>query len=714
MALDNDEISSIVQRETESALNHLDDNYQAERIKATEYYHGEPFGDEQDGKSQVVSRDVADVIDSAMPSLMRVFSSTDYVKFAPRSAEDEAAAEQASDLANYIVNVENGGFRLFHDWFKSALLYKVGVVRVSWQEMERVEEKSYEGLTQIELGALLTDDTVEIIEQTAEVIAEAVIDPDGATMMPAVEQFDVTIKRRVKSGKVVLDLIPPEEFLIDSRARSRDDARFMAHRTEVSLSDLIAMGYDADEIEEFSGGEDVRHEVERTARFNDVRSGRADDPVDDSQKKIMYQETYIRLDQDGDNIAETRRICSIGENCHILKNEITDAVPFAMLSPILMPHRAIGQGIAEKVFDIQRTKSALIRSNLDNLYQINSSRVLAQEGAVNLGDLMTNRPGSIVRVKNTAAVQPLPVQPIGREAMAMMNYMDHVKEQRTGLSKNNNLDADALQSTTAVAVQAQVNANAAHIELISRVFAETGVTDLFKLILRMVTTYQDQPKAIRIRNEFVQIDPRGWNPEMDVVVNVGLGTGQTQEKMAFLERILAKQEQILLQLGASNPLLDLEQYAATMQKSIEMGGFKDTRSFINPPNIVREKLAQQQQMAAQNGPKPDKDLQKMEMDGEIKRMELEAKAVQADKDAVQRAELDRRKAEMQAEIERFKANLSADVDRQRQEQQLLIDRERMEREFQFKMAELEAEKDLELIKMRAGSRDGQGNINLSD
>lgn len=681
MALDNDDISHIVRAESDNALNYIESTYQDERLKATDYYHGEPFGNEEEGRSSVVSRDVADVIDSAMPSLMRIFSTSDYVKYAPRSAEDEAAAEQASDLANYIVNVENGGFRLFHDWFKSALLYKTGVVRVAWNDMEMVEEKSYEGLTLLELNALLGDDTVEVIEQEATVISEAVIDDDGVELMPAVQSFDATIKRRVKRGKVLLDLIPPEEFLIDTRAKSIDDARFVAHRTELPVSDLIAMGYDADELDRYVGAKDQRYEQERTTRFQDLDGSYSDDPADDSQKKVLYQESFIKIDADDDGISECRRVCTVGEDYYVLKNEITDVPPFAMLSPILMPHRAIGQSIAEKLFDCQLVKSSLLRSTLDNIYLTNNSRVVAVEGATNLSDLMTSRPGGIVRVRQPGAVQPLTVAPVGREAMAMIDYMDRVKESRTGLSKATNLDADALQSTTAVAVQAQVNAAASHVELIARIFAETGVTDLFKLILRMVTTYQDQPKTVRIRNKFVEIDPRGWNPEMDVVVNVGLGTGQTQEKMAFLGQIAAKQEQILQTLGAQNPLVNLQQYASTLQKMIEMAGFKDTRSFVNPPSQVAEITQQMAQQQSQQQPQIDPAL-----------------AAQIERDRI--------KLESDIALAREKAEAELTLKRE----QMLADIELKRAELELKKQELVEEAKLEAIKMAANLPGGQGNI----
>ena len=437
------------------------------------------------------------------------------------------------------------------------------MIRVAWNERESVE-KEYKGLTQLELGALLADDTVDIIEQQAEIITEAILDDEGGEIMPAVQSFDVKIKRRVTKGRVLLDHVPPEELLIDGRAKTLDEARFVAHRTEMPISDLVAMGFDKDVVESYGGYRDITLDQEKQKRFQNLNSYR-DDPADPTQERVLFRSlssALIRMRMASAKCAASARSATTMS----LENQITDVIPFAMLSPILMPHRVIGQSISEKMFDLQLTKRGAAPGARQPVFDQQQPRAGCRGRDQPVGP-WTSRPGGIVRVRQQGAVTPLNVQPVGREGLAMLNYMDRVKEQRTGLSGASlGLDADALQSSTASAVAATVQAAAANVELIARVFAETGVTDLFKLILRMVTTYQDQPKTIRIRNKFVEVDPRGWNAEMDVVVNVGLGTGQTAEKMAFLGQVAGKQEQILQTLGAQNPLCDLSQYAGTLAK----------------------------------------------------------------------------------------------------------------------------------------------------
>jgi hypothetical protein len=697
--MDDDDLRNIVQSEVEQALNYADSTFSDERIKALQYYHGENFGNEEVGRSQVVSRDLSEVIDHMMPQLMRIFASSDYVRFVPRGPEDVKAAEQATDLANYIVESENGGFRLMHDWFKDALLNKVGVIKACWEEKETVQEREFEGLTDLELQALLADDTVDIISQDVRIIQEAQVALEGgAEMQEQVSEYDVSIKRRIRKGRVRLDLVAPEEFLIDTRAKSLDDARFVAHRTLVTISDLVAMGYDADEVESYAGSADEIHSQERQSRFQDLDGGLENDPADDTLREVIYTECWMKVDADDDGIAENRRICTIGEDYHVVRNEYSDVPPFALLSPVLMPHRAIGQSIAEKLFDIQLTKSALLRSTLDNIYLTNNSRVLALEGATNLDDLMTNRPGGIVRVRQMGAVQPLTVPQVGRDAMAVLSYMDQVKEQRTGISKASmGLDANALQSATATAVAATVSGAQSQIEMIARVFAETGVKDLFRIILRLITTYQDEPKTIRLRNEFVPIDPSGWDAEMDLSVNVGLGTGQTAEKMQFLSMIAAKQEQLLQTLGPKNPLVNLGQYAATLEKMIEAAGFKATEAFINRPAEVEQLAEQMAQEAAQQQQQPPID-PVAQATIQAKQMEVQAKIEEG------RARI---------ELEREKLRASMELARAKMEGDLAVQREIAVGKIELRRAELVEEAKLEAIKMAAGLPGGQGNINMN-
>ena len=649
MAKMNDiEFQGIVRNEIEQSIGHYDTEYSQDRIDAMDYYLGEPFGNEQPNRSQVVSTEVSDTIEHIMPSLMRIFTqSDDYVSFTPHGPEDIASAQQASDYVNWIINTDNRGFEVMHNWFKDALILKAGVVKTNWEESTEVTTEEYEGLNDEELTILLADEEIEIIEQDVTVVGEDMMLPDG-NIVPAPMVYDIKLRRSKTDGRVNVENVPPEEFLIEARAKSIEDANFVAHRTNMSVSDLVAMGYDRDEVEKYAGTSDLETSEERTSRFEDIETGSSHDSLDPTMRDVLVTESYIKSDYDGDGIAELRRVLTVGNSYHVLENEECDIVPFSLLSPVLMPHRAIGRSIAELVMDVQLIKSTLMRQLLDNIYNTNNARVVAVEGQVNLDDLMTNRPAGIVRVRQAGAVQPLQVSDVSSSVFPALNYMDSVREQRTGINKQSmGLDADALQSTTATAVAAMQSAQQGKIEMIARVFAETGVRRLFRNILHLVTKYQNKEKIIRLNNNFVPIDPREWAHMYDVQINVGLGTAQKDQQIAFLMQTAAKQEQTLMQMGMNNPLVTMAQYRNTLAKITELSGFKDPNQFWSSPQEIEAKLQQQAQAAQQKGSQPNPEMQ----------MEMQK--------AQQEIELKKQKMQMEFELEREK--MAADLELRRQE-----------------------------------------------
>ena len=649
MAKMNDiEFQSIVRNEIEQSIGHYDTEYSQDRIDAMDYYLGEPFGNEQPNRSQVVSTEVSDTIEHIMPSLMRIFTqSDDYVSFTPKGPEDIAAAQQASDYVNWIINTDNRGFEIMHNWFKDALILKSGVVKTNWEESTEVATEEYEGLNEEELTILLADEEIEIVEQDVTIVGEDMMLPDG-NILPAPMMYDIKLRRTKTDGRVNVENVPPEEFLIEARAKSIEDANFVAHRTNMSVSDLVAMGYDRDEVEQYAGTSDLETSEERTSRFEDIETGSSHDSLDPVMRDVLVTESYIKSDYDGDGIAELRRVITVGNSYHVLENEECDIVPFSLLSPVLMPHRAIGRSIAELVMDVQLIKSTLMRQLLDNIYNTNNARVVAVEGQVNLDDLMTNRPAGIVRVRQAGAVQPLQVSDVSSSVFPALNYMDSVREQRTGINKQSmGLDADALQSTTATAVAAMQSAQQGKIEMIARVFAETGVRRLFRNILHLVTKYQNKEKIIRLNNNFVPIDPREWAHMYDVQINVGLGTAQKDQQIAFLMQTAAKQEQTLMQMGMNNPLVTMSQYRNTLAKITELSGFKDANQFWSSPQEIEAKMQQQAQAAQQKGNQPTPEMQ----------MEMQK--------AQQDIELKKQKMQMEFELEREK--MAAELELRRQE-----------------------------------------------
>ena len=645
------EFQSIVRNEIEQALGYYDTEFSQDRIEAMNYYLGEQFGNEQVDRSQVVSTEVSDTIEQIMPSMMRIYTQSDeYVRFTPRGPEDVRAAEDASNYVNWIINTDNSGFSIMHNWFKDALMLKLGVVKFYLDETADVSTEEYEGLSEEELVMMLNDEEVEVVEQDQRVVGEDMMLPDG-NLIPAPIVYDVKLKRTNVESRIQIDNIPPEEFLINKRAKSLKDASFVCHRTTMTVSDLVEMGYDQDEVEEYAGYTDIETSEERQVRFQDLESNSEFDTMDASMKEVLVTESYIKVDYDGDGIAEYRRVLTIGDGYKILDNEETDIMPFAILSPILMPHRAIGRSVAELVMDVQLIKSTLMRQLLDNIYNTNNSRTIAVEGQVNLDDLLTNRPGGVVRTRAPGMVQPLPVADVSSAVFPALNYMDSVKEQRTGLSRQSmGLDADALQSTTAVAVNAMQSAAQGKIEMIARVFAETGVKDLFRGLLHLVTKYQSKPQMIRLNNEFVQMDPREWSNMYDMQINVGLGTGQAAEQIGKLLNIAAKQEQIMQTMGPNNPMVSPTEYRNTLAKVAELSGFKNPTEFFKDPRNAPPPPPQQPPV----DPRIQMEQQKMQADMQL-----------AQQKAANDLELQREKIQIEMQFKR--EQMAADLELRQQE-----------------------------------------------
>lgn len=635
---------SILQHEIQSAVNYYDSEFSSDRSEVLDYYLGQPFGNEVPNRSQVVATEVSDTIEYIMPSLMKMFASSgDFVRFQPRGPEDVKAAEQATDLVNFAINEDNRGFTVLHNWFKDALLFKQGAVKFYWDETETVINETYEGLTEDEVTLLLDDPAVEVVSQ--EVIEVGMVGPDGQEM-PMDVRYDVEVNVKKRGGKVKIDNIPPEEMIFSRRATSLEDCGFIAHRTQVRAGDLIEQGYDENTVLNYAGYDDLDDEAERQARFEELESGDRFESHDPSMREVLVTEAYIRADFDGDNIPELRRVVALGDGVEILENEPFDHVPFALISPILMPHRMVGRSVAEMVMDLQMIKSTIMRQMLDNLYLTNNSRVAAVEGQVNLDDLLSSRPGGVVRTRAPGMVQPLAVPQIGGTAFSMLEYVDQVRDQRTGFSKASmGLDPSTLQSTTASAVNATIQGAQLKIEMIARVFAETGCRDLARGILALLQKHQDEERVVRIRGEFVSIDPRAWLNGFDMSIDVGLGNGREDEKMGMLLQILGKQEQLLQQLGPNNPVVKPSQYVNTLKRIAEMAGFKDTSEFFNSGEEVDQALAQ----SAQDDQGNSAEMQKLQAELQLKREKMQAElALEREK---MQMEIELRRQELQAELQ---------------------------------------------------------------
>jgi hypothetical protein len=635
--MDDTELQGIVSAELEDAVSYIDSDVSPIRAKGTEYYRGDPFGNEEDGRSQVVAMEVRDTVSAMLPSLMKVFfSSENVVEYVPRGPEDVAGAQQATDYANYIFSADNNGFMTTYALFKDSLVRKCGIAKYWWEDNEEVKIEEYSGLDDQTVQILMQEDAeVKIVVSYPDPsMSMQPPQPDPMTGLPMQMQqpmlHDVQIKRNTKDGRIRIMAVPPEELILDRRARSFDDAGIIAHRQMATVSDLIAMGYDQEEIEENISSTDLDSNDEYLARQPLSTTMGAADSMNPMQRRVLYIEAYMRVDFDGDGVAELRKICCMGSGYTMVRNLPASYIPFVDFPCDPEPHTSPleAMSIFDITHDIQEIKSEIMRNTLDSLAQSIHPRTAVVEGQVNIDDVLNNETGAIIRMRAPGMVTPFSSPFVGQPAFAMMDYMDQMREDRTGMSKAAmGLDPDALQSTTKAAVSATVSASQSRLELQARILAE-GMKKLFKGILYLMTTHQDKPRMVRLRNEWVQIDPRVWDAGMDVNVNIGLGNGDTNEKLAALNIIMQKQEQIMAQFGPMNQIASLPMYIRTLQKAIELSGYKDASSYFNtlpadfqmpqeqPKPTPEEVLAQVQAQSIQA------DIQKKAAELELKREQM--------------------------------------------------------------------------------------------
>jgi hypothetical protein len=640
------EVAAILQSEIHSSLGYIGSDITNQRQKSLEYYFGEPFGNEQEGRSQVVSTDVSDVIESILPTLLRTFAaSDDVVRCDPVSAEDEEVAKQATDYLNYVFNKDNDGFVALYTLFKDALIQKNGIAKVYWDTSEKREQETYEKLSDDEYTMLLDEEDIEVKEhseyadQKAIDAKQTMMEQTNDPMMmqqledaPTPMLHDVVLIRKETYGKVKIETIPPEEFLIERRAKNLQEANFLAHRTTQTRSDLIEAGFDADTVNALPTDTADKYNEEKVSRYRNLDYDFSSNSGEASTDEITVYECYAKIDAEGDGIAKLRKITLAGTGAYqVLDDELCDSIPFVSITPIMVPHRFFGRSVSEMTEDLQLIKSTVMRQLLDNMYLTNNNRVAVMDGQVNLDDLLTNRPGGVVRTKGSPGqvMMPMQTQTINQQAFPLLEYLDTVREQRTGITRySQGMDADSLNKTATgvnvILTQAQMR-----VELIARIFAETGVKDMFGKIFELVVKHQDKERIIKIRNTFVPFRPMEWRNRCNVSINVGLGTGSRDQQLSILNNILQTQLKALeLQGTPAGPMVNLRNIYNTLSKIVENAGLKNTGLFFTDPDVGM------QQMPPPQPPQPTEfekvsqlqvqgENMRKQMDSEIRIKELE-------------------------------------------------------------------------------------------
>ena len=597
-----DDIQGIVSDAVGDAIDFVESEISEDRIKAQRYFDGETDIGEEEGRSKIVATKVRDTVRAIKPSLMRVFlSSESPVEYVPSGQEDVSNADSATKFAHYRFN-ELNGFTLLNDAIHDALVKKVGILKTYWEDYSEATIHTYSNLTEEEMSVIVNDDDVTVIEQSTEMEMSA----DEFGMEVEMPKYTLKISHTKDSGKLCIESVPPEEFYVDRNAKSVEDAYVVAHKTEMRVGDLVAMGYEFDVVSELSGNstDDTFADAEAFERkgYSNDDEEQTQDP---SMKLVEVTEAYMKMDVYGTGQATMHRFILGGGNQELLDYEPWGDVPFAVFEIDPEPHTFFGRSIADLIMNDQDSSTAMLRGMMDNVALTNNPSIDVVEGQVNMDDIMNNEIGSIRRVKTQGAIQVNAIPFVAGQTLGAMQYLDDEIQVKTGVTKASmGLDPNALQNTTATAAQLTAQAGAGQIEVMARNLAEGGMKRLFKLILKLMVENSHEETMMRLNGNYVPIDPRSWNTSMDVTVNVGLGTGKEEMKQAALNQAFQTQMQIWSTYGPSNGLVTMTGMRNTLADMLVLAGVRNADRYFSPmtPEQEQQLVQQQQQAQAQQQP----------------------------------------------------------------------------------------------------------------
>lgn len=595
------EILSIVRRQLDNSIGAVGSDAIYDTTDALNYYHGRPYGTEEEGCSRVVTREVLETVEWTMPSLLRIFTSGDrVVLFEAHGDEDEAQAEQETDYVNHVFLKDNPGWSICNDWFRTALVERVGYVKSTWEKKRRSRVTRYDGLSDEQLAMVLEGSPGGTKVYDEVTLLEGETD-EYASELGIVRVHNIRVRETTLEGRVRVVTVPREDMRVSKDAMSvcLDDVTLVAHVRDMTASELIELGVPADIVETLPGDRKVdktrqninyARQVERGSQRSEFFS------TDNSTRLIEIAECYIRMDADEDGIAELRRIVYAGDR--ILENDEVEEQPFVALCPIPQPFTHVGYGESDLTMDLQLINSALWRGMLDNIRLTNNPERLVVEEDVNIEDFAQSFPGKVKRALNLDSVRELVVPFAAGASIPLLEYLVAIKETRTGVTKQSmGVDAEALSKSTLGAFSLGLNQGNQRIETYARTFAETGFARLFQKIRSLVCRHQDRPRMVKLRGRYVEIDPRDWGDRFDTTAQVGIGTGGQTQTLAQLAALADKQEE---HIRNGSPLVRWSNLYNTYARMLEVMGYKDpTRFWVDPNTPEFQTLIARQEEARQ-------------------------------------------------------------------------------------------------------------------
>lgn len=657
------EIVAFLAGKIDQALNDDDGDLSASRQENLDYYLGEPHGDERTGYSQYRSREVLETVEWCLPALLRIFTAGDrVVSFSPGGLEDEAQAEQETEAVNEALMQNGEYFLTVYNWIKSALLEPVAYVKTWMEKTTEVKGEEYAGLTEAELAQLVADKEVEVLEQSE------YPDVDPLTGQPIV-LYSLKVRRTCTYPRLRVEPTPGEETLIDeSHTRlCLDEAEFTCHRVRKTYSWLVSNGYDREALDDINPEAGREFGGEKANRlFTEDESWSDDDDGDDpSLRTFWVHECSVLLDVDGDGIAERRQIVLIGDK--VFDNEEYDHQPLVPLCAIPMPHRHPGLAEADLVKDLQRLRSTLIRQLLDNIYRVNRPKqrvgvnALTDDGKT-LQSLLDPLAEYIPCEDPNAIVAEVQSSFVG-ELLPVIQFFSESQQTRTGVAPQMSLDPNVLQQSTAGAFQGALEQASQRLELIARIFAETGFKWLALKVHRLLKEHSQRPIMLKRRGQWMEVNPADWRDRQNVTVHVGLGFNDKTKEVMLAQTILAAQQAVMASPMGGAGIVTPENVLNALEDLVTANGKKAAERYFSPPQPPQP-------------PAPDPNMVLAQAQAQAMQLDAESKML--------RAQVEQMKAQVEAQ--------AAQVEQQGKQQELALKAREDELKLQGQMLEFEVKR----------------------
>lgn len=678
-ALTREEFHSRIRRMRDDARGWIDNEVAPRMETYWRYYNGHCKIKNRVNRSSYVVTEVRDTCEAALVSINRISLTADPpAEFVPQGPDDMDLAEEQTDTSNHVLFRENAGYTLLQDAYRDGIVADIGVLRVDWDESVHTSESEYEGLTPDQFQVLASDPEVEILEMEID-------GGDGDQTLadqlqqagPGDNTISIRLRRTTKNGRVKVDSVPSEEFIIDQWATHPDDESTILTGIDGvrRVQDVVNSGLatwseirtaqNSSSTTNMQGVRSARstYQLAGQQSWADEKSEGTLTTADEAVELIRVSELYIRIDRSRTGRPQLFRAIMLGDT--VMDVVAWDRQPFCVGSPFRRPHGVIGYGFGWATVDIQDLSTALMRNALDAVYAAVNPQKLVVTQQANISDVIKNEFDGVIRARAPNMVQPIITPFVGDSAVQMFEHVERMKEFRTGITRaSQGLDPDALQSSTEIGVISTFSAAQAKVETVARNLMEGIVAPAFRKIAELLAEHQDAPKIIRMRGEFARVDPRSWVNILDTTPSVGIGRGTQQERQSNLSAIMVKQEQAMMQLGPSNPVTDLPKHVQAINDLAKISGIKEVGRYFNTPQQA-EQIAQQMAQAQAQNQQPSPEEMKLQIEQQKIQLEAQKQQQQMQLDAQkQQQDIQLRQAQAQAEIEieQFKAKAQVEIE----------------------------------------------------